>query len=74
MDDVGVEVSRRVHVGQEEWVGLGGAEHLLAHVGGPEAIAARLGRAQGQGVRHLEVVAQALKGGGEGRGKQQTRL
>ncbi len=61
VDDVGVEVAGGVHVRQKEREGLGRAQHLGANVGGAEAVPARLGRAQGQGVGHLEVVAQALR-------------
>lgn len=60
MDNIGVEVASRIDVAQEHGKSFRGAELLGAHIGGSEAISTGYHIAHVDGVRHLEVVAQAL--------------
>ena len=53
VNDVGIEVTGRVDVGQKEGVSLCRAPHLTTHVGSPEAVATRLVFAQRQCVGDL---------------------
>lgn len=60
MDDVGIEVARRINVSENDWESFGGAELLGSYVGHSETVAAGRSRRQVDCVRDLEVVAQAL--------------
>lgn len=60
MDDVGVQVARRIDVAHQNRKRFGRRRLLCAHVGRTEAIARWRAAGQIDRVRHLEVVAEAL--------------
>lgn len=60
MDDVGVQIAGWVDVAHQDGKRFGRWDLLRADVGGAEAVAGRRVAGQIDGVRHLEVVAEAL--------------
>lgn len=60
MDNIGVQIPGGIDVTHQNRKRFGRRDLLGAHVGGTETVAGRCAAGQIDGVRHLEVIAEAL--------------
>lgn len=61
VNDSGVKIARRIDVAEQNRIGLAGGQLFRPHISGTKPIATGSHRAHIDGVRYLEVVAQAAR-------------
>lgn len=60
MNNIGIQITRRIYVTQQYGKGFRGTELFSAYIGGTKTIATGLRAAQVKSVRYLEVIAETF--------------